>query len=370
MREVQSKAVSDAAEKRNGDISETSIENIEPETESDIQYILDENGNLATMLKSETIKNEHPIRYKECNAFEVFVRIPVYENENYYCSNYGRVVNNYRKKNFHLHREGNVHVTIFDKNNYRAGDYYTEKLVAMCFLKKPDGRYNKVWHKDGNINNCWYKNLIYVTDEQYSKLKSGAITVDDLPKQEYIEYRNRATYKAYHVYYGIKERCSDTEDKEECYNGAVLCDEWADNPKVFVKWYLEHYYTVDDERMAVDKDLFGNGSKVYSSENCCVVPQGINTMLSNCKKPYYKEDYGDALLPFGVSKCDDGYFGSIRFTSNGNQIRLSTFDTPEEAFQEYKIMKKADVLLMAAKYKDKIPDYIYKKLLELEIEPF
>ena len=38
MKELESKAVSDAAEKRNGDISETSIENIEPETESDIQY--------------------------------------------------------------------------------------------------------------------------------------------------------------------------------------------------------------------------------------------------------------------------------------------------------------------------------------------
>lgn len=34
------------------------------------------------------------------------------------------------------------------------------------------------------------------------------------------------------------------------------------------------------------------------------------------------------------------------------------------------MMKKADILMTAAKYKEQIPDYIYKKLLEVEIEPY
>ena len=45
-------------------------------------------------------------------------------------------------------------------------------------------------------------------------------------------------------------------------------------------------------------------------------------------------------------------------------------DTPEEAFAEYKVMKQADILIVAAKYKEKIPQYIYKKLLTIEVKPY
>lgn len=38
--------------------------------------------------------------------------------------------------------------------------------------------------------------------------------------------------------------------------------------------------------------------------------------------------------------------------------KLSEWDTPEEAFAEYKAIKQADILIAAVKYKDKIPDYI------------
>lgn len=51
-------------------------------------------------------------------------------------------------------------------------------------------------------------------------------------------------------------------------------------------------------------------------------------------------------------------------------IPLTEFDTPEEAFVEYKMMKQADILRVVAEYKNRIPDHIYRKLLEVEVQPY
>lgn len=63
-------------------------------TEMKIQYILDESKNLAEIPLTDMRPVEHPIKYKLVSAFEVFVRVP--GTENYWISNYGRGVNNYR----------------------------------------------------------------------------------------------------------------------------------------------------------------------------------------------------------------------------------------------------------------------------------
>lgn len=141
--------------------------------------------------------------------------------------------------------------------------------------------------------------------------------------------------------------------------------------KRFVKWYLEHYYEVEGESMAVDKDLFGNGSKEYSPENCCILPQGLNTLLTNCKKHYFDGKTEDNVLPLGVrySGKTGKYWGEITFTGTERAIKLSDWETKEEAFAEYKIMKQADILLVAARYKESIPEYIYDALLKIEVKP-
>lgn len=66
-------------------------ENIET-TESKMQFILDENGELQEISKDKCRVVEYPIKYKLKNAFKVFVRVE--GTENYWVSNYGRCVNN------------------------------------------------------------------------------------------------------------------------------------------------------------------------------------------------------------------------------------------------------------------------------------
>jgi len=345
-------------------------------TEVKMQYILDEHGELTEIPKDKCKPVEYPIKYKLKNAFEVFVRVD--GTENYWISNYGRCVNNYRRKGFYKHKEGKCHYTIFeiekDGSTYKR-ETTPEDLVVDAFLVKYKGRF-KVWHKDGDESNNWYKNLLTVSPQDYKDLKAGKVTWQELNlEQEYIEYVNKASHQAYKVYNGIKARCGDTKGKDNiraCYDISTMWQVWHDNPKAFVKWYLEHYYEVEGEEMDVDKDLFGDGSGMYHPDFCCILPKGLNTLLANSKKPYFEGKTEENSLPLGVrySSKLKKYYGEIMFTGTERAIPLSYYDTPEEAFAEYKIMKQADICRVSAMYKESIPDYIYDRLLKVEVKPY
>ena len=60
-------------------------------SDTKIQFILDENSELQEIPKDKCKPVEHPIKYRLKNAFEVFVRVE--DAENYWISNYGRCVN-------------------------------------------------------------------------------------------------------------------------------------------------------------------------------------------------------------------------------------------------------------------------------------
>ena len=372
--------------------TEIITENLEA-TESKMQFILDENGELQEISKDQCRIVEYPIKYKLKNAFEVFVRVD--GTENYWISNYGRCVNNLNHKDkntFYEHKQGKCHYTVFEiaydpvknkrgqltgeveRNRYKR-ETTPEDLVVDAFLVKYKGRF-KVWHKDGDESNNWYKNLLTVTPDDYKDLKSGKVTWRELNlEQEYIEYENKASYHAYKVYNGVLARCKSTEATDsihKCYNKSSMWEVWLKNPKSFVKWYLEHYYECGDEEMNDDKDLFGDGSGMYHPDFCCILPKGLNTLLANAKKHYKEGETPDNVLPLGVryNGKTRKYTSEITFTGAEKAIPLSEWDTAEEAFEEYKVLKKADILVVAAKYKNSIPDYIYDRLLMVEVKPY
>lgn len=207
----------------------TVIKEITETTEAKMQFILDENRELQEISKDKCRPIEYPIKYKLKNAFEVFVRVD--STENYWVSNYGRCVNNLNHKDkntFYEHKQGKCHYTVFEieydqvknkrgqltgevvRNRYKR-ETTPEDLVVDAFLVKYKGRF-KVWHKDSDESNNWYKNFLTVTPNDYKNLKAGKVTWQELNlKQEYIEYENKASYHVYTVYNGILERCGDTK---------------------------------------------------------------------------------------------------------------------------------------------------------------
>lgn len=315
------------------------------------------------------------------NDDEIFIQIE--ESANYYISNDGRIVN-FKADKYRLLKEtrstgnGKVHykLSLYDTgNNHSYWDVQADYLVARTFLEKIDGK-SRIWHIDGNKHNSYYKNLIYISDKEHTLLQNNNISIDELiHRQEYVLYISNGHRTAYMVYNGIFNRCYRTKESgaRECYENAYMYEGWLKDPDLFAEWYEYNYYDCDGESMAVDKDLLFPGNKEYSPYKCCILPQTLNTMLSNCKKHRgNKWRRVNMDLPLGV-RYDERlkmYHGQIKLFGFDEIINLSYWDTPEEAFKEYKRHKQADILIMADRYKSKIPRKIYDALLRVEVKPF
>lgn len=140
------------------------------------------------------------------------------------------------------------------------------------------------------------------------------------------------------------------------YRDARICEEWFDYNN-FKNWFLQNAYASKQFKLELDKDLFGNGDKLYSPETCCLLPKSLNILLASCKS---RNQY----LP-GVSKTKNGKY-KISIERNITRVR-KVFDTESEAFEEYKKLKKENIAIATEAYKFLLPERIYKALLEFEV---
>lgn len=301
---------------------------------------------------------------------EVFVLVN--QTKNYWISNCGRLINNL-KNYFYIHKGGNAHYTLsgYDNDLLHPFNTYCDKLVAEHFLEKPTDC-NRIWHIDRDIDNCFYRNLVWVSNKEYLDLSRNSISVDVLGRQQkYVPYITMKGNAAYSIWNGIYKRCY--MDSHTSYDGSIMCESWKKHKDAFAEWYLDNYYECAGESMAVDKDLLCPGNKEYAADKCCILPQTLNTMLSNCKKHRSSKWRSTKMnLPLGV-RYDERikkYRGEIKPFGHDELISLSYWDTPEEAFGEYKRFKQADILMMSVKYKNRIPKHVYEALLKVEVEPY
>lgn len=105
---------------------------------------------------------------------EVFVLVN--GTNNYWISNHGRLVNNLRD-GFHMHKTGYAHYTLSGIDKDKKIETYTDKLVAEHFLERT-GRCNRIWHIDRDRDNCYYRNLIWVNNEEYIDLQREIVLVE------------------------------------------------------------------------------------------------------------------------------------------------------------------------------------------------
>ena len=129
--------------------------------------------------------------------------------------------------------------------------------------------------KDGGVSNLYHKSLLGV----------GCLgLMSDGSKPNTITHK-----REYNVWRAMITRCYDKKyhELEPTYKDASVCKRWLifanfleDLPLIegYDLW-LEH----PNERIALDKDIKGNGSKVYCLENCCFVTQSDNNKEVNIR---------------------------------------------------------------------------------------
>lgn len=191
---------------------------------------------------------------------------------------------------------------------------------------------------------------------QYGNLIRNNIRSAYAPIVNNIGYLGEGEYSrkdmAYRYWEGIIDRCYSPKDSEteRLYGDCRVCDEWL-NYQVFAKWFHEHYF----EGASIDKDLLATGDKCYSPETCCMLPNHINSFLTNYQ-------YNNTSGYPGVSILVNGKF-IARYKYRGKRINLSMCDTIEEAFSEYCERRDAYARELAEEYKDVLEDRAYNKLM-------
>lgn len=208
-------------------------------------------------------------------------------------------------------------------------------------------------------------------NKQYYNFKIGNIKCPYEPKVYNSGYLGEGKYKCkengkttriYNTWNSMIERCCSQKfkNKNHTYSICKVCDEWL-NFQNFAKWYEENYYEVENESMHLDKDILVKGNKIYSPNTCVFVPQSINNL-------FVKSNSTRGIYPIGVYYRNDINKFTSEYTNKNKTIKLGYFNTPEEAFHEYKKFKENYIKEVADKYKDKIPENLYNALYKYEVE--
>lgn len=155
-------------------------------------------------------------------------------------------------------------------------------------------------------------------------------------------------------------RCYDKtgNDRYENYVDCVVCEEWH-NFQNFAKWYYANKWG-GDLKLEVDKDIISSReNNIYCEEKCLLVDQRINKLFINREEG----------LGRGVAKTKDERYISQCHVGKTSRY-LGTFDTVEEAKQEYYRAKKEYIKQVADEYKNKYKDFpnkVYRAMLNYRV---
>lgn len=164
--------------------------------------------------------------------------------------------------------------------------------------------------------------------------------------------------KCYLVWASMLERCNSERWKRlyPTYADCSVCEEWKTYSR-FKEWFDENYI----EGYDLDKDLFSQGSKIYSPQTCVFLPPEINKILL-CKG----RNNG---LKLGVCRYRTKYRAVI---NTGYTRNLGLFNTEDEAHEAYVAAKKKHIRV-TAKYcysRGEISKKVYDALLNYQIPQY
>ena len=174
-------------------------------------------------------------------------------------------------------------------------------------------------------------------------------------------YDSKKDYKIYKRWNGSLERCysAERQKRQPTYIDVTVCEEWH-NFQNFAKWHEENWkeYMVGWD---LDKDILLKSNKIYSPKTCCFVPKQINSL-------FVKNNINRGEYPIGVSLSSKENKFSSFIRKDNKTIFLGYFDTPEEAFQAYKIAKESYIKEVADKWRGQITEQTYEAMYNYKVE--
>ena len=181
------------------------------------------------------------------------------------------------------------------------------------------------------------------------------------------ETNDRPT-KEYSIWRSILERSfvGKIKEKQPTYEDVTCCDEWL-NFENFYEWLhsqpnFNKWY--EGSRWAVDKDILNKGNKVYSPENCCLVPINVNCL-------FLKRESERGKYPIGVRYREEGFLAVCRNPFLDKAVEVGSYSTPEKAFYlGYKPYKENIIKQVAQIEFDKgnITKECYDAMMNYEVE--
>ena len=237
--------------------------------------------------------------------------------------------------------------------SHRVGETFTNKNGESCKIVEYFNATNcTIEFEDGCvIKNRWYANIV-----------KGAFRNPNLPTYYGVGFQGVGKYtfainrKIGDVWIRMFQRGYDKKlhDKQPSYKDCSVVKEWH-NFQVFAEWFDENY----KEGFVLDKDILLKGNKIYSPDTCVFVPREINGIFT--LRQNKRGDY-----PIGVLKNGNKFQANI--VRYNKREYLGTFNTPEEAFQVYKVAKEDYIRHVANKWKNQITEECYQALLNYKIE--
>lgn len=171
--------------------------------------------------------------------------------------------------------------------------------------------------------------------------------------------------EAYVKWYAMMRRCysSVLHKNQPTYAECEVCEEWL-NYQNFAQWYYNHKLK-EGVKWELDKDLLQNNNKLYSPETCTLIPKDINILLT-----FRKNDRGE--YPLGVSKKMDKKTGAVwyigRVNNRDKRMQGKYRDTPEEAYKDYKRLKREVIAQRINEFKDVLNDEVIQALTNLNLD--
>ena len=179
---------------------------------------------------------------------------------------------------------------------------------------------------------------------------------------------NSKSTREYMTWYHIIQRCySDKlKEKQPAYKDIQVCSdwlyyenfyEWLHSQENFDKWYY-------GKRWAVDKDILVKGSKIYSPETCCLIPQNVNCL-------FLKREAERGKYPIGVRDGNDGFIAVCRNPFLNKSEEIGSYYTPKKAFYLGYKPYKEDIIKRVAKEeydKGNITKKCYNAMMSYEVE--